>query len=129
MADAGRRQTSHFAIDAVNGTLDVYRFEQAPDELDVVHSRNRVPARLSKDEVWPRLAAELQRAIFQTGFFRLRDPRMSATAESLELHIPYWIGFYENAASVRLRVLDAVRCRFEGGKARALFEGWLTQGF
>jgi hypothetical protein len=45
----------------------------------------------------------------------------------LDLHVPYWIGLYGTTAVRRLRVLDAVRRRFEGGKARALFEAWLTR--
>jgi hypothetical protein len=126
MADAGQQESSYFAIDAVTGTLDVYRFDRVPD-LDVIESRNRIPARLSSNEAWPLLAAKVQRAIFQTGFFKLRDPRMSGTIERTDLHIPYWVGFYQNGGNVRLRVLDGVRCRFEGGKARALFEEWLTQ--
>jgi hypothetical protein len=41
------------------------------------------------------------------------------------LHVPYWLGFYGNAA-LRCRVLNAVRRRMEGAKASALFESWLA---
>jgi hypothetical protein len=41
------------------------------------------------------------------------------------LHVPYWLGFYGNAAA-RCRVLNAVRRRIEGAKASALFESWLA---
>jgi len=45
--------------------------------------------------------------------------------EPIELHVPYWLGFYGNAAA-RCRVLNAVRRRMEGAKASALFESWLA---
>jgi hypothetical protein len=37
-----------------------------------------------------------------------------------------WIGFYDAGGRVRLRVLDAVRETFEGGKAQAFFHDWLS---
>jgi hypothetical protein len=70
----------------------------------------------------------VRRIVYQTGFFRVRGLRIRATRLALDLHVPYWLGFYERGGALRLRVLDAVRCRFEGGKARALFEGWLAAG-
>src|SRR3989442_1026677 len=72
------------------------------------------------------LAEKLRRMIFQKGFFRIRDLRIRAEPVPLDLHVPYWIGFYDAGKSVRLRVLDAVRRRFEGAKARAFFETWLA---
>ena len=63
--------------------------------------------------------------MFQTGFFRVRDLSFHVERAPLGLHVPYWVGFYGSAEVRRLRVMDAVRRRFEGGKARALFENWL----
>ena len=128
IADGRRHQTSHFAIDAVSGTLDVYRFEQGIADLDLVplRSSNRVGARLDVGDAWPLLEDRLQRILFQTGFFRLRNPRVSGEPERVDLHVPYWVGFYEHGPQVRLQVLDAVRGRFEGAKARALVESWLV---
>jgi hypothetical protein len=40
--------------------------------------------------------------------------------------MPYWLGFYGADGALRCRVLDAVRRRMEGAKARALFEHWLA---
>jgi hypothetical protein len=128
ITDGRRHQTSHFAIDAVSGTLDIYRFEQGVAGLDLVslRSSNRLNATLDVRTAWPLLEDQLQRALFQTGFFRLRNPRVSGEAEPIDLHVPYWVGFYENGQHVRLQVLDAVRGRFEGAKARALIESWLA---
>jgi hypothetical protein len=127
-ADGPRRQISHFALDAAAGTLDPYHFAHDATELDLVpvHSRNRLSAALSVEDAWPLLASRLQRALFQTGFFRLRDPRVSGYHEPVDLHVPYWIGFYEKGPRLGLVVLDAVRRRIEGGRARALFEEWLA---
>jgi hypothetical protein len=127
ISDAGRHQTSYFALDAVTGTLDLYQFEDKPQDLRLVRSRNRVRAAVDAEGAWPLLVGKLQRALFQSGFFKLRDPHLSGQIERTDLHVPYWIGFYERGPRVRLRVLDAVRRKFEGGKARALFERWLAE--
>ena len=115
------------AIDAVIGSLDLYHFAPDRAELDLVdvHSRNRIAAAVTAEDAWPRVADQLRRVLFQTGFFRLRDPRIAGGREPIDLHIPYWVGFYEGAGRVRLGVIDAVRRRIEGAKARALFESWL----
>ena len=128
IADGRRHQTAHFAIDAVSGTLDLYRVEDGVAGLDLVPSRsaNRLAATLDIWAAWPLLEHQLQRMLFQTGFFRLRNPRVSGQAESIDLHVPYWVGFYADGPHVRLEVLDAVRGRFEGAKARALVETWLA---
>jgi hypothetical protein len=128
VADGPRRQTSHFALDAAAGTLDLYQFPDGAADLDLVpvRSRNRVNAALSVEEAWPLVACKLQRALFQAGFFRLRDPRLSGQHESVDLHVPYWVAFYEQGPALRLEVLDAVRGCVEGGKARAVVEGWLA---
>jgi hypothetical protein len=55
----------------------------------------------------------------------VRDLNLEIAPEALELHIPYWLGFY-GRAFLRCRVLNAVRRRMEGAKAAALFESWLT---
>jgi hypothetical protein len=127
ISDRGRRQTTSLAIDAVSGTLDLYRFADDRAELDLVcvQSRNRIAATLTAGDAWPRVADQLRRVLFQNGFFRLRDPHIAGGREPIDLHIPYWVGFYERAGRVRLSVIDAVRRRIEGAKARALFEEWL----
>jgi len=126
--DVGRRQTGLFAVDAMGGTLDPYRFERNPPDpsVQLIESHNRLTPRVEPEAAWPILVDKLRRAVFQTGFFRLRSPRFSRENEPLTLHLPYWVGFYADGPFVRLGVLDAVRKRFEGAKARALFETWLA---
>ena len=61
--------------------------------------------------------------------YRLRAPQILVQHEPMDLHVPYFLGFYgsgDGESIARLRVLDAVRRRFEGAKARTLFEGWLA---
>jgi len=122
------RQRSWFGLDAVSGTLDLYRFERAPTaaELMQVETRNRPDPTLEDVRAVRLLEDKLRRLVFQTGFFRVRHLRFGVERSPLDLHVPYWIGFYDAGETVRLHVLDAVRRRFEGGKVRALFEGWLA---
>jgi hypothetical protein len=127
--DGTRLQSAAFAVDAVDGTLDPYSFGEDLRAIDMepLASGNRIPASLTADAAWPLLQDRLRRMVFQTGFFRLRDPRLSAEREAIALHVPYWIGFREDGQSVGLDVIDAVRGRLEGAKARALVESWLIR--
>ena len=127
ISNAASRQTSWFALDAVSGSLDLYQFDRMPDEAELVQveTRNRPEPVLEDGQALRLLEDKLRRVIFHTGFFRIRGLRIRAELVSLDLHIPYWIGFFGSGESVRLRVIDAVRRRFEGAKARAFFESWL----
>ena len=122
------RHSSWFAIDAVSGSLDLYTFERVPEpcELIEVASRNRPEAALEDERARELIVDKLRRAVFQRGFFRVRDLQMRPESIPLELHVPYWLGFYGKGESVWLRVIDAVRCRFEGAKAREFFQNWLA---
>ncbi|HXB57457.1 MAG TPA: hypothetical protein VN461_22035 [Vicinamibacteria bacterium] len=126
--NGSRRQRSWFALDAVAGLLDPYQFEgpPAPKELLSLETRNRPEPALDEAAGRRRLEDMLRRLVFQSGFFRVRGLEFRLERVPLDLHVPYWIGLYGTTGVRRLRVLDAVRRRFEGGKARALFEGWLT---
>ena len=128
IANGTRLSETCLALDAVDGSLDPYRFESPPADgaLVEVEARNRLEARLDGARGQALLEDKLRRMIFQTGFFRVRDLRFRAEAVPLDLHVPYWLGFYGRSGEARLRVLDAVRRRFEGAKARALFEAWLV---
>ena len=127
ISNGGQRQTRWLALDRVKGMLDLYEFERIPDssELIPVRTRNRPEPILEEERARELLTDKLRRLVFQTGFFCIRDLRIRLAPVPLELHVPYWIGFYGAGESVHLRVLDAVRGRFEGGKARAFFEAWL----
>lgn len=128
ISNGGSRQTRWFALEAVRGQLDLYDFERVPvpAELVEVETRNSPAPLLTEAQAQELLAEKLRRMIFQKGFFRIRDLGIRAKPVPLDLHIPYWIGFYDAGKLVRLRVLDAVRRRLEGAKARAFFETWLA---
>ena len=118
---------SLFAIDAVNGSLDLFTFPRIPDAKDLlsVQTRNYVAPSLQPSDAEALLRQKVLRVIFQQGFFKVRDLNLEIAREPLELHIPYWLGFYGQVAA-HCRVLNAVRRRMEGAKASALFESWLA---
>jgi hypothetical protein len=116
-----------FAIDAVNGSLDLFTFPSVPTATDLVsvQTRNYVAPSLPRSNAEALLRQKVLRVIFQQGFFKVRDLNLQIAEEPLELHVPYWLGFYGHTAA-RCRVLNAVRRRMEGAKASALFESWLA---
>lgn len=128
IVNGAKRETHCFALDAVKGTLDPYAFPRVPEpqEMVPVETRNRALPVLDPFRARELLTEKVRRMLFQRGFFRIRDLSIRAQPISLDLHIPYWIGFYDAGGSVHLRVLDAVRGTFEGGKAQAFFHDWLT---
>ena len=117
-----------FAIDAVDGSLDLFEFPRVPVERELLElaGRNRLPATLTEQRAAELLRDKVLRVIFQQGFFKLRDARLDITPVRCELHLPYWLGFYERGGAVHCRVMDAVRRRMEGAKACAFFEHWLA---
>ncbi|HKW32589.1 MAG TPA: hypothetical protein VJN92_06265 [Candidatus Acidoferrum sp.] len=117
-----------FAMDAVDGSLDLFEFPRVPEEgaFQAARDRNRLKAALSQEQAANLLRDKALRIIFQQGFFRLRNAHLEISIVPCELHLPYWLGFYGRESSVRCRVMDAVRRRIEGAKASAFFEHWLT---
>jgi hypothetical protein len=117
-----------FAMDAVDGSLDLFEFPRIPDDRELLScdGHNRLKAALTEARAAELLREKVLRVIFQQGFFKLRDPRLEITPVPCELHVPYWLGFYERNRSVRCRVMDGVRRRMEGAKASAFFEQWLA---
>jgi hypothetical protein len=121
--------TQFFAVDAVTGALDLYRFSElpSPDDLVVVETRNRVTPTLDDAATRDRVIEKVRRALYQTGFFRLRSLRLDAHAVALpDVHVPYWVGFFGARDRVGLAVIDAVRRRSEGSRVRDLVRGWLA---
>jgi len=120
--------TRLFAIDAVDGSLDLFEFPRIPVERELLEmeGRNRLKATLTTERAVELLRDKVLRVIFQQGFFKLRDAHLEITPVPCELHLPYWLGFHERAGAVRCRVMDAVRRRMEGAKACAFFEHWLA---
>ena len=119
--------SSLFAIDAVNGSLDLFTFPRIPDtqELMNVLTRNGVRASLPEPASERLLHQKVLRVIFQQGFFKVGELRLQIELVPVEFHIPYWLGFYGHSIA-RCRAMDAVRRRIEGAKASALFESWLA---
>jgi hypothetical protein len=120
--------TRLFALDAVRGALDLFEFPRVPqdDELAVIETRNRLNPRLEESAAKELLREKVLRVIFQQGFFKLRALKVEIERVPVELHMPYWLGFYGGTGLVRCRVMDAVRRRIEGAKASAFFEQWLA---
>jgi hypothetical protein len=117
-----------FAIDAVDGSLDLFDFPRIPEEPELLtwDGRNRLRAALTEERAAELLRDKVLRVIFQQGFFKIRDAHLDITPVPRELHLPYWLGFHERHGAVRCRVMDAVRRRMEGAKACAFFEQWLA---
>jgi hypothetical protein len=128
MSGKAPAQTRLFAQDAVQGTLDLFEFPRIPGKEDLlrVETRNLLEPGLEESRGQALLAEKVLRIVFQQGFFRVREPKIELERISLDFHMPYWLGFYGADGALNCRVLDAVRRRMEGAKARALFEHWLA---
>src|SRR5215468_3508019 len=83
------------ALDAVNGTLDLFQFDHPPDESETVHveTRNCASVELENSHATDLLIAQLRRVLYSGGFFRVRDLSITADPLNDELFIPYWLGF------------------------------------
>ena|SRR5947208_2500579 len=124
----GVQRTHLFAMDAVDGSLDLFEFPAPPGESETIEisTRNHPPAALSESRSQALLRDKVLRLIFQQGFFKLRNVSLEIEQLPQEIHLPYWLGFYGTPENLRCRVLDAVRRRIEGARASALFEQWLA---
>lgn len=122
----GTSESRIFAIDTVEGSLDLYQLDSLPHQTQVVavETRNCRPRLLNDTGVGTLLVNKLRRLLFQQGFFRIHGLEIDATPQ-MELHIPYWVAFRGNQGRVRISVIDAVRRQFEGAKVRNLIETWL----
>ena len=125
----GGAPRSHcFALDAVDGSLDVFAFSAPPGEAEMVavSTRNHPAPVLSQERSDELLRDKVLRLIFQQGFFKIRNVKLETEQVPGEIHLPYWLGFYGTQQGLRCRALDAVRRRIEGARASALFEQWLA---
>jgi len=125
--NGGRRSTTCYATDAVTGTLDLFEFKTFPadHETTQVSSANYVPSLIEEAKALELIEAKVERAVFRAGFFRVRDLQVCAFRLPVDIHVPYWLGFFGGRENASLEVMDAVRRQIEGAKARALFEDWL----
>lgn len=124
----GAPRSHYFALDAVDGSLDLFEFSAPPGEAETVavSSRNHPPPVLSQDRSDELLRDKVLRLIFQQGFFKVSNVNLETEQVPGEIHLPYWLAFYGTQQGLRCRVLDAVRRRIEGARASALFEQWLA---
>jgi len=122
------RKTRFFALDAVHGALDLFEFPRVPSdsELVTIETRNQLVPRLQSDAAAELLKMKVLRVLFQQGFFKLHALKVEIERMPVELHLPYWLAFYGRNESAKCRVMDAVRRRIEGAKARSFFEEWLA---
>jgi hypothetical protein len=121
-------QTRLFAMDAVDGSLDLFEFPKSPSgpELVKVDTRNRIEPSLAASAAEELLREKVLRIIFHQGFFKMRDATLKFSRQPELLYVPYWLGFHAAGDIVRCRVMDAVRRRIEGAKASEFFEQWLA---
>src|SRR5712692_6748121 len=126
--NGGKRDLRVFGLDAVNGSLDLYHFEQLPGERELTYleTRNCSEALLGEVEANRIVIAKVQRVLFSTGFFRVRNLQITAEPVAGEIYVPYWVGFRGRGIRARLAVIDAVRRKPEGAKVRQLLQAWLT---
>jgi hypothetical protein len=112
----------------VNGSLDLYHFEQLPGERELTYreTRNCSDALLGDAEANQIVIAKVQRLLFSTGFFRMRNLQITAEPVAGEIYVPYWVGFRGRGLRARLAVIDAVRRKLEGARVRQLLRTWLT---
>jgi len=122
------RKTRFFALDAVHGALDLFEFPRVPSDTELVsiETRNQLEPRLQRHAAEELLKTKVLRVLFQQGFFKLRALKVEIERVPVELHLPYWLAFYGSNETAKCRVMDAVRRRIEGAKARSFFEEWLA---
>ena len=128
ITNGGKRESTIFGLDAVTGSLDLYRFECPPDpaQLIEIETRNYAPPELDSAQASGLVSEKVRRVIFTRGFFRMRNLRIVSTPLAVELSIPYWVGFRGREERARITVIDAVRRKFEGAKVRHLLQNWLS---
>lgn len=129
VVNRGSTKTALYAADAVSGALDLYEFDAAPADAQLVSvtTRNAPVARLATPLALELLENKVRRAVFQTGFFGVRGLQIRARPLESEFHVPYWLGFFGDSERATLQAMDAVRRTFEGAKARAVFSDWLME--
>ena len=120
--------TRFFALDQVEGALDLYEFPDLIAEKDLfrIETPNSLRPILSADRSQSFLRDKALRVIFQHGFFRIRQPQLQIALVRSQFHIPYWLGIFGKDGHLRCRTIDAVRGRIEGQKVTRLFETWLA---
>lgn len=128
IVNGGATDENLVALDAVTGTLDLFKFDHVPDESETVHieTRNCATPELENERATELLVAKLRRVLYSRGFFRVRGLSITATPLEDEVFVPYWLSFRGSGNNARVSVIDAVRRRPEGAKLRRLIEHWIA---
>lgn len=128
IANGSKLDQRVLGLDAVTGALDLYLFQHLPGPEVVVglETRNCAQPLLDESQGQELVTAKVRRLLFTTGFFRIRNLRISAELVPGEICIPYWVGFRGRGASAHATVMDAVRRRIEGAKVRKILQEWLV---
>lgn len=126
----GKKATHRlFAIDAVNGNLDLLSFDLPFDknqECTRIETHRFFPALKSEVEAFESLEEKLRRGIFARGFFKVKNLRIEGRFLEM-IYLPYQVGVYERNHQVRLEIIDAVRGQLEGAKLRTIISEWFLQ--
>ncbi|HZQ68252.1 MAG TPA: hypothetical protein VFA68_07015 [Terriglobales bacterium] len=124
----GKTESRIYGLDAINGSLDPYQFEDLPGTFDIVYLETRNCAKPMLDEAGAKalLISKVRRLLFSTGFFRMSNLQITAEVVPGEIHIPYWVGFRGRGPRAQFTVMDAMRRTIEGAKVRHLLRDWLT---
>lgn len=119
--------TRWMALDLIFGGLDPFTFDSVPsaNDIEVIADRNRPLPRLEDSAARRILTTKIQRVLFQTGFFRMRNLDIGLDPAIEELHMPYWVGFFGAKEQASIQILDATRRVMEGGKFRRFIYEWL----
>ena len=124
--DRGAKASRYYAVDAASGLLDPYEFS-APPDLEITDTRNAIAAIVPEDATRARAIEKLRRKLYSAGFFRLRNPSLTAELKLELFHVPYCAGFFGDDQQLNITVLDAVRHSIEGAKVRRVIHDWLMQ--
>ena len=124
--DRGARTSRYYAIDAASAVLDPYEFYGVPD-FDETSSRNVIVPVVPESTTRERAIEKLRRKLYSSGFFRLRNPSLTAELSVEEFYVPYWAGFFGVDHQLKVTVVDAVRHSVEGAKVRRIIQDWLLQ--
>jgi hypothetical protein len=116
-------------VDAVTGTLDLYRFERTPEADQVVGlcTRNGIDAALPVAALHEIALTRVRRMVYgRRGFLVAGRMHIDVEPVDAEVHVPYWAGFFGGGEAARIVVMDAVRRQIEGPKVRRLIGRWLA---
>ena len=122
--NAGRTETRQFAIDAVTHGLDLYEVNHNKLITAELNPRNLIPASDNSEQAEHALIERVRRMVFRRGFFAVRDMTITAALVNT-FYVPYWVVLAGGEHDLKLRVFDAVRCRPEGAKVRAIVRQWI----